>query len=347
MKIPHWPRRMVVAIIVAQLLLAVLILQMVRAGRAPGGFVKVERTEFAMSTVVEAKVYAKNRKTGEQAVSAIFEEVARLEAILAKSRSGSEVDQINSGAGLKPVRVSASTFDIIQLGVDVGARTGGAFDVTIAPLVELWGFGTGDTQVPTVEQISEVLRYVDYTKVNMDAGQSQIFLQEKMMKLDLGGIAKGYIVDKAAEKLREMGIISASIDAGGDIRVIGNKMDGTPWRIGIRNPRDRRQLVAVVSLTNRAIVTSGDYERVFIQDGVRYHHILDPQTGMPARGVISVTVIADDAFTADALSTALFVMGLEKGMALVEELQGIEAIIITEDEEIHISSGLEGKVDLL
>jgi thiamine biosynthesis lipoprotein len=338
---------MVVAIIVAQLLLAVLIVQMVRSASTDSGLTKIERTEFMMSTVVETTVYSSNKREGEQALTAAFGEVARLEAILDKNRSGSEVDHINTGAGEGPVSVSTMTFEVIQLGLEFGERTGGAFDITIAPLMELWGFGTGDTQVPSEEELTTALQYVDYKKVQLNTELTQVYLEEQMMELDLGGIAKGYIVDMAIELLRQAGITSASVDAGGDIRVIGNKPDGTPWRIGIRNPRDRRNLVAVVNISDRSIVTSGDYERVFIHEGESYHHILDPKTGMPARGVASVTIIADNAMTADALSTAVFVMGLEQGMALVEEMPGIEAIIITEDEKIHISTGLEGQVELL
>jgi FAD:protein FMN transferase len=349
MKIPHWPRRMVVAIILAQLVLAALIIQMVviRPGRATGGFKRIERTEFAMDTVVEATVFATRKKQGEQAIAAVFDEISRLEAILARTKAGSDLERINSAAGKQPVTVSAPTFEVIQLGLDVGGRTDGAFDITIAPLIELWGFGTGETRVPTTEQLAHALNLVDFRNVSTYAEERQVYLQEADMRLDLGGIAKGFIVDKAVERLRAEGIISASVDAGGDIRVIGNKMDGTPWRIGIRDPRDRRRLVAVIPLTNRAIVTSGDYERLFFHEGERYHHILNPGTGMPARGVISVTIVANDAFTADALSTAVFVMGLEQGMAFVEKLPDIEAVIITEDEQIHLSSGLEGKVELL
>lgn len=344
MKLPHWPRRMVIAIIMAQILLALLIVQMVRPGGITGGPRKITRTEFLMSTVVESVAYTENAKDGEQALSAAYEEAARLEAMLDRHRAGSDVAAINAQAGQQPVSVTEETFSIIRLALDVGRITGGAFDITVAPLLELWGFGTGETRVPTPQELAEVLPLVDFTKVRIDEEARRVFLEGEGIQLDLGGIAKGYIVDQAIDVLRQKGITSASVDAGGDIRVIGEKPDGSPWRIGIRNPRERRELVAVIELRDQAIVTSGDYERFFMHEGERYHHILDPDTGLPARGVISVTIVANDAFTADAYSTAVFVLGLERGLALVESMPGVDAIIITDDEQMHLSSGLEGKV---
>ena len=346
MKLPHWPRRMVVVIIMAQLLLAVLIIQMLRGG-SPGGMKKVTRTEFLMSTVVEGIIYADNNKFGEASLAAAYNEAGKLELILDRHRPTSDVSKINEAAGKQPVAVSAATFAVVERALEIGRLTNGSFDITVAPLLELWGFGTGDTRVPTDEELAAALQVIDYTRVRLERENQQVFLEDANAKIDLGGIAKGFIVDQAVEVLLKEGVASAYFDAGGDIRVIGGKPDGTPWRIGVRHPRERRQLIARVELRDQAIVTSGDYERFFVSDGIRYHHILDPATGFPAQGLISVTVVAKDAFTADSLSTAIFVLGLERGMALIESLPNVEAILITEDVQVHVSGGLQGKVDLL
>ncbi|MBT9169130.1 MAG: FAD:protein FMN transferase [Syntrophomonadaceae bacterium] len=347
MKLPHWPRRLIIAIVVSQILLVFFIINMVRSGGPLGGPKRLVRTEFLMDTVVETMIYTANSKAGENALSAAFFEAVRLEAILNRHRAGSELKAINLLAGKEPLSVSADTFTNISLALEVGRLTSGAFDLTVAPLLELWGFATGNTVVPSQQELAKVLPLVDYRRVRLTEEGMQVFLENDGMKVDLGGIAKGYIVDKAVEVLQAAGISSGTVDAGGDIRVIGSKPDGSPWRIGIRHPRERRELVAIVDLRDKAIVTSGDYERFFTVGGQRYHHLLDPQTGLPVRGVTSVTIVAPNAFTADAYSTAVFVMGQERGMALVESLPELEAIIITEDGQIHLSSGLEGQVEIL
>lgn len=347
MKLPHWPRRLIIAIIVAQLLLAIFIFNMVRSGGLLGGPKRLVRTEFFMSTVVETIIYTANAREGELALAAASDAAVRLEAILDRHRADSEVTAVNMQAGKEPVSVSADTFENISLALEVGRQTSGAFDITVAPLLDVWGFGTGNTEVPSEQRLTKALALVDYRQVRLVEQGRQVSLENEGMQLDLGGIAKGFIVDRAVEVLRAAGISSGTVDAGGDIRTIGAKPDGSPWRIGIRHPRERRELVAVVELRDQAIVTSGDYERFFAVGEQRYHHLLNPQTGMPARGVTSVTVVAPDAFTADAYSTAVFVMGLERGMAFVEALPGVDAIIITEDGQIHLSSGLEGQVEIL
>jgi FAD:protein FMN transferase len=310
------------------------------------GLKEVKRTEFLMDTIVSSEIHVKSGQQGEEALDLAFGEMARLENILDRFIATSEVAAINRAAGTSPVTVSAETFDVIRKSLQVGEQTAGAFDITIAPLMRLWNFGSENVSIPDEEELAEARKLVNFLKVQLNAADSSVFLTDTGAELDLGGIAKGYIVDRAVDILIAQGITSASIDGGGDIRVIGSKPGGNPWRIGVRHPRDRREIIAIVNLHNQAIVTSGDYERFFVVDDVRYHHILDPATGMPARGIISVTVIAPDAFTADAWSTALFVLGLEAGMKLIEELPEIEAILITDDEEVHISSGLTGKVEV-
>ncbi|MDW7683322.1 MAG: FAD:protein FMN transferase [Bacillota bacterium] len=347
-RLPHWPRRLIIAIVLAHFLLAALVIQMLRSDRLPGGPGKIERTEFLMDTIVKAEIFTDDKQQAGDALTAVFSEVAALESVLDRHVDGSDVSRINQAAGETPVAVSDVTLSVVRLALEIGRLTEGAFDITIAPLIELWGFGTGDVAVPTEEQRLEALELVDYTRVQLE-GENRIFLPDPEMQLDLGGIAKGFIVDRAVEFLLDAGVTSANFNAGGDIRVIGDKPDGSAWRIGITHPRprDSRDLIAIVEIRDKAIVTSGDYERYFLADGIRYHHILDPETGLPAQGLTSVTIVADDAHTADALSTAVFVMGTAQGMELIESLPEVEAILITEDETLHISTGLQGKVEIL
>jgi len=187
---------------------------------------------------------------------------------------------------------------------------------------------------------------VDYTVLEIDRELSTVYLPVTGMALELGGIAKGYIVDQTMQVLLAEGIEHAYVNAGGDIGLIGTKSDGSPWRIGVRHPRDANKIIAVLSASGGAVVTSGDYERAFIEAGISYHHILNPKTGMPARELTSVTIIAKTAIEADALSTTIFVLGPLKGMALIEQLTGVEGILITPDLQVLISSGLQGLVEL-
>lgn len=329
--------------IVPYLIVAVVLVALVAAANRPK---RIEQSDFLMDTIVQIVVFDKNVRRGEEAVKEAYLEMARLESLLDRHNAASEVSQVNQAAGQKAVKVSGETMEVISRAISVGELSEGAFDITVAPLLHLWGFTTGDPRVPNEEELALALSRVDYRLIELDRAKNTVFLQENGAELDLGGIAKGFIIDKAADILFARGVASAYLDAGGDIRVIGSKPDGSAWRIGVRHPRERRQLIAVLELRDSSVVTSGDYERFFLEDGIRYHHILNPQTGLPARDLISVTVVAADAFTADALSTAVFVLGRERGMALIESLPGVEALLVTKEEEILLSGGLEGKVTL-
>jgi FAD:protein FMN transferase len=313
------------------------------------GLKEVNRRQIGiMDTVVTVRVYAPSHQEGDRVIQDIFAFMEELEGELSRHIPGSPVDQVNDNAGRAPVTVPQSVMDVVQRALDLGRQTGGAFDITVAPLVDLWAIGTEKARVPTEGELKERLAYVDYTRVQVDAAARRIFLPEEGMALDLGGVAKGYIVDRSIAALKEQGIDSAYLDAGGDIRVLGSKPDGTPWRIGIRHPRDRNGVFAVLPLgPDLAVVTSGDYQRYFDEEGRRYHHILDPETGYPARkGLASVTVIASDTMTADILSTAFFVLGAQKSLAIVEEMPGVEAVFITEDLEVYMSSGVRDIIEL-
>jgi FAD:protein FMN transferase len=335
-------------ILLFTILAAVIVFSLVQYfNRSDTGMVQVDRQQIGiMDTVVTVRVFAETKEAGDKAADQVFSVMEGLEDELSRYVAGSPVDTINSKAGKEAVQVSPRVLSVIQEALETARLTGGAFDITVAPLLDLWAIGTVEARVPGQTEIEEKMGLVDYTQVQVQDGR--VFLPREGMALDLGGVAKGYIVDQGIAALREEGIQSAYLDAGGDIRVMGEKPDGTPWRIGIRHPRDRSKVLAVIPLTgDGAVVTSGDYQRYFDEDGIRYHHILDPATGYPAQaGVISATVIAGNTMTADILSTAFFVLGVEKSLELVERLPGIEAVLITEDLQIHMSSGIEDSIEL-
>jgi len=308
---------------------------------------RYSRTELILDTIFEVTIFVDEEIEGDPLVREAFDKVRALEKVMSRFVTNSDVDKINQQAGKEPVEVDPRTFYVIEKSLYFGEASQGKFDVTIAPLLNLWGFGTGEEREPPEgEEIEEVLPLVDYQEIELDEENMSVFLPREEMALDLGGIAKGYIVDEIAEFLEGEGIEHGTVNAGGDIRALGTRLDGNPWRIGITHPRDRENVIAVIPVTQEAIVTSGDYERFFTHEGERYHHILDPDTGQPAGEVMSVTVVAPDCITADSLSTAVFVLGVEEGMALLESMSRVEGMIVDLQEEIHVTRGLKDLIEI-
>lgn len=262
-----------------------------------------------------------------------------------------EVMQINRNAGEQAVEVSEDTFYVIEQGKEWGRITDGIFDISVTPLVRLWGIGTSSEQVPSEEEREEALSRIDYRKVQLDDSDDSVYLSEEEMGIDVGGIAKGFAVDEIAAMMDEDGVESAIVDFGGDLYTIGERPTGDPWRIGIQHPSGRRQqLLAVITSSNESVVTSGPYERYFESDGERYHHIFDVNTGAPSRsGLVSATVIGPKALGADVLSTTIFVMGLERGTELIDSLPEYEAVFATEEGGIYttgdVADNLEVRAD--
>lgn len=311
--------------------------------------VRTSHSEFGlMETFVNITLYANDEKSGQLAVRRVLDIMQRLEKDLSRHLDDSPVSKINQQAGIAKVEVPENVFELIKLGKKMGTETGGSFDITVTPLLDLWGFGTVTPRVPTEKELEEVLNLVDYRQIQLAEEENSVFLSKKGMALDLGGIAKGYIVDRGIGELVSFGIQSAFLDVGGDIRVVGTKPDGSPWRIGIRHPRNRNEIIAVLSLADRAVVTSGDYERFFKMNGTKYHHLLDPATGRPAsKGLISVTVIAPNAVMADIFSTAFFIMGKEESLKIAASRPEIDVVLVTEELEVYFSSGLKDLIELL
>ena len=307
-----------------------------------------KRTRLMMGTVVEITLLDREsggspKESVDAAFEAAFARIKELEYLFGRIQKNSDIWKINRSPGL-PVSVSPETYRLIEAGLGFSKLSGGAFDITLGRIIELWDFEGKKPVVPDAVHIKEALK---------DVGRKSLLLDKKAatvtplnaVKLDLGAIAKGYIIDEAAKVLLANNINNFIINAGGDM-VIRGKRGSKPWKVGLQHPRDTGKVIAHMEIgdVQTAIVTSGDYERYFMKEGRRYHHILDPETGYPAEGLISVTIKASDTVTADALSTAVFVMGSAKGLALIEQLPDVEAVLIDRDENIIISRGLKGKV---
>ncbi len=306
---------------------------------------KIVRSARAMGTVVHLTVWGEDDRAAAEAFAEIVKEFERIEALMTSWTDDSTIARINKGAGGWPVTVDDETFAVTAKAVEISKLTGGAFDITVGVFHNLWRFGTNRADVvPEDAEIARRVALVGYRRIKLDPRKKTIRLTRKGMGVTLGGIAKGYAVDRAVAIMHERGFVDFILQFGGDLYVSGKKGD-QPWRVGIRDPRgDRETPFAVAAIQDKTFSTSGDYERSFIKDGVRYHHILDPKTGRPAMRCRSVTVMAKDAMTADGLSTALFVMGVDKGLKLVEKLPDVEAVFVDADNKLHVSSGLEGKL---
>ncbi|MDI3480916.1 MAG: FAD:protein transferase [Tepidanaerobacteraceae bacterium] len=299
----------------------------------------VTKTNFMLDTIIRITAYGDNAS---EAIDRVFDRINDIQKKMTASGDDSEVIEINRKAGKDFQKVSPDTFYVIKKGIYYSESSRGRFDITIGPLVKLWGIGTDKARVPSPEEIKSALRHVNYKNVVVNENENSVMLSKPGMALDLGAIAKGYAADEAARILKASGIKSAVVDLGGNIYVIGRKPDDSPWKIGIQNPFEPRgNTFATVDVTDKTLVTSGVYERYFIKNGKRYHHILDTSTGYPVdNGLVSVTIISDSSIDADALSTAVFALGLKDGMKYVEKMPDVEAAFVTGDRWIYTSSGI-------
>lgn len=324
-------------IFVAVLILAVSIIRKNQSA-------EIKYTRLLMGTVVEITLYGNDEQLLKPASDAGFEEIKRLEALMSHYQDDSDVSRINKNAGKEPVKVSQETIDVIETAKKASEMSSGAFDITMGVLGKVWHFtkdDKGEPVPPEKEDVEPILPFIDYKQVIIDKDTSTVKLGRNGMRINLGGIAKGYIVSKAVEKIKAKGIKKGIIHAGGDMFVFNESQD-KPFKIGIRHPREQGKIIGTIEILSGAVATSGDYERFFIKDGIRYHHIMNPKTGFPASKVQAVTIVFKDGTLADGLSTAVFVMGLEDGMKLIEKLPGVEGLIVDADGNTHLSSGLKG-----
>jgi thiamine biosynthesis lipoprotein len=302
-------------------------------------------SHIMMDTLIEITAYGPKR---EEAVQAAFDEFRRMESICDRFNPNSQVAKINEMAGIQKVTVDPDLIAMINHSIELSKKLDGSFDITVGALTDLWGIGHKDNFVPTQAEIDAVLPLVDYRLIEVDSVNNTVYLPKKGMKIDLGGVAKGYSINKASEALASFQIKSALINDGGDIRVIGNKPDGTPFRIGVQDPRKSDGMIATIPMLEcDTLATSGDYQRFFEKDGIRYSHIIDPKTGKQPRAIASVTLVYKDSnVISDIPSLGMFVLGVEKGIEALKEFPGIEAMFVTTDGKIIVTPGLEGKIDI-
>jgi thiamine biosynthesis lipoprotein len=294
-----------------------------------------------MGTELVVEVVGPDGEALERALAAAVAELERVEDLMTDWRP-SELTRLNDAAGTGPHAVPPELARLVARGLEVARLSGGAFDPTYAGVGRLWDFKQQPPVIPDAEQLRAGLALVGHDRVRVDLEAGTVELPAGM-RLGLGGIAKGYGVDRAMAVLMEHGVERALVNAGGDLKALGRGPDG-PWEIAVRHPRDRERVLAVLPVVNTCVVTSGDYERFFEHEGRRYHHIIDPRTGYPSEGCTSATVVAPDAAAADALATALCVLGPERGLELIESLDRVEALVVDMQGQVRVSSGLERAV---
>ena len=308
-----------------------------------------ERTHQTMGTELRVTVYGADDARADAAAAAVFPEVDRPDAMMSVWKDGSDIVRLNAAAGDRAVPVSAETREVLGIARQISEQTGGTFDLTFGALSGLWKFDyqDKDNSIPDKKEIAKRLPLVNYRDLVVDEDARTAELKRKGMRVNLGGIGKGYAVDRAVDIMRRSGLHDFMIQAGGDMYVAG-KRGNRPWRLGIRDPRGPAdKIFAALDLTDGTFSTSGDYERFFMKDGRRYHHIIDLSVGEPARLSRSVTLVTERAVIADALAKGVFILGPDAGMALIERTPGVQGVIVSAKNEVSISSGLRQRLILL
>lgn len=295
------------------------------------------REAAIMGTRCTVELWSEDRAAGNAAIDAVFEEFRRIDRLMSTYKPDSEISAVNARAAQSPVQVSQEFYDLIAQSVEYSKLTRGAFDITYASVGYLYDYR--EQVHPDDARIAAALPGINWRHLELLPAQRAIRFRRAGVRIDLGGIGKGYAVDRGIAVLRGRGIERAMVNAGGDTRIIGDRF-GRPWMVGIRNPDDEGKVALRLPLEDAAISTSGDYERYFEEDGVRYHHILDPKTGKSARKLRSVTVITDTATRSDALTKSVFIMGAEAGIAFINTLPDVDAIAIDPTGKVHYSRGL-------
>lgn len=314
--------------------ITIIILIVLLAGCRDNG--EVKRTQLLMGTMVEISVADSNLSEASkiEAIEKAFRRIKDIEDQMSVYKQTSEVSKVNNFADIRPVSVSEDIIKVLKRSDEINKITSGAFDITVAPLVDLWGFGpkTSILRIPQDKEIKDVLRLVGMNKLKVDYARKTVNFTIPGMKIDLGGIAVGYAVDCAAEVLRDNGINNAMVNGGGEVLCMGKSSWGRPWRVGIQHPRIKDKLLDIVSIEDRAISTSGDYEKIFFWEKKRISHIINPLTGMPVTdSPASVTIIAPDCMTADSLSTAIDVLGPNEGVKVLKNIKSVSGMIAVDN----------------
>ncbi len=297
---------------------------------------EASRDLFAMDTYMTIIAYG---NAAQEAVDKAASEIERLDALLSIGKESSELAQINQKGG---GTLSSDTSYLVERSLEISKSTNGAFDIAIYPIMQAWGFTSGNYSVPSPEVLNQLLLLIDSSQIQFDKSNSSISFGKEGMQIDLGGIAKGYTSSRVMDIYRECGIESGMVNLGGNVQVLGTKVDGSEWRVAIQSPSEDGSYLGVVSTKDCAVITSGGYERYFEQEGTTYHHIIDPTTGYPANnGLTSVTIVSADGTLADGLSTSLFIMGKEKAIDYWKEYaEEFDTILLTDDGDLYVTEGI-------
>ena len=323
-------KRMISIAAWAAMLLAVSVALAARPG------VRCSANRIMLGTGVAITVVSRDRTTGQADLDAAFERIAELEKCLSSHSADSELSRALWSHGDQPVKVSEDLFRAISAGVDWHARTGRTFDITVGPLLSLWTRCGKEDRIPTDEELAEARSQLGVQRIKLDPAAQTIRLPKRPVQVNLGGLGKGFCADEAAKTLRQRGATSALVAVAGDIYALGTRPDGAPWTVGVQDPRDPNNpnaLLATLHLTDRAVSTSGNYQRYVTIRGRRYSHIVDPRTGRTADAVPSVTVVGPRTLDTDILGTALSILGVTEGLALVEKMPGIEVLFVNIDKK--------------
>jgi thiamine biosynthesis lipoprotein len=307
------------------------------------GQITHKRKLSMLGSPFEMTVVARDTVQGNLYIDLGVAEVKRIENLISDWIPTTQISQVNKNAGIKPVKVDKEVFDLVGRAIKVSQITSGAFDISYASMDRIWKFDGSMKTMPTAEAIKNSVAKIGYKNIILDPKEQTIFLKMKGMKLGLGGIGQGYIADKVKDVLKSKGCVSGIVNVSGDINAWGPQIDGKPWTVGIVNPMNKNKVFATFPLENSAVETSGSYEKYVVFNGIRYSHIIDPRTGYPAQGVVSVSVFAKQTEIADALATGIFVLGVEVGLDLINQLKGIECIIVDDKGKVHSSKGIDIK----
>jgi len=307
------------------------------------GQITHKRKLYMLGSPFEMTVVAKDTVQANSYIDWAVAEVKRIENLISDWIPTTQISQVNNNAGIKPVKVDKEVFELVGRAIKVSQITSGAFDISYASMDKIWKFDGSMKAMPTAEAIKNSVAKIGYKNIILNPKEQTIFLKTQGMKLGLGGIGQGYIADKVKDLLKSKGCAAGIVNVSGDINAWGTQIDGKPWTVAIVNPMNKNKVFATFPLENSAVETSGSYEKFVTFNGIRYAHIIDPRTGYPAQGIISVSVFAKQTEIADALATGIFVLGVEVGLDLVNQLKGIECIIVDDKGKVHSSKGIDIK----
>lgn len=296
-----------------------------------------------MGSKFEITVVSDSKEKGEEYIDLAIEEICRIERIISSWDKDSETSRVNNNAGIQPVKVSQELFELIKRSIQISKISNGAFDISYASMDRIWKFDGSMTVMPSAEAIKRSVEKVGYRNIILDAEKQTVFLKLKGMKIGFGAIGKGYAADKIKKLLQDQGVKAGMINASGDLNCWGKQPDGQNWKVGITNPLNKNKIYSWFDMDDQAVVTSGNYEKYVVFNNKRYTHIIDPRTGYPASGIVSATVFAPQAELADALATSILVTGTTVGVDMINQLNGVECVIIDDENKIHSSKNIQLK----